>query len=179
MTFKRLKIAQDMLDKSNVASVLQLGPGHYPLKASGVRVDCDSTASPTYVYDLEKGLPMFIDNKFDCVTALEVLEHIYNTKRFLSEIHRVLKPNGYLILSVPNIVYLKYRLAFMFGKVPSHAAKADWTYDNDARGHVSDYNLESLTAHLAASGFKVIESRTDSNMPVKFGRTLIVKAVKV
>jgi 2-polyprenyl-3-methyl-5-hydroxy-6-metoxy-1,4-benzoquinol methylase len=64
----------------------------------------------------------------DICIASEVLEHIYHSKKLISEIKRILKPYGFLILSVPNICSLKYRVAFLIGKIPAHAAKADCTY---------------------------------------------------
>lgn len=46
-----------------------------------------------------KGAP---DNYFDFVVSFQVIEHIKNDEEFLSEIHRVLKPGGKLILTTPN-----------------------------------------------------------------------------
>ena len=47
------------------------------------------------------GLPL-ADHTVDAALSFEVLEHVRNESRALSEIHRVLKPGGSLILSVPN-----------------------------------------------------------------------------
>lgn len=44
----------------------------------------------------------FVDNSFDVVVSFEVIEHVKDYERFLSEIHRVLKRGGKLILSTPN-----------------------------------------------------------------------------
>lgn len=52
------------------------------------------------VGDAEK-LP-FPDGHFDKVIASEVIEHIPDWKKSLSEMHRVLKPKGTLVVSVPN-----------------------------------------------------------------------------
>jgi ubiquinone/menaquinone biosynthesis C-methylase UbiE len=45
----------------------------------------------------------FSDNSFDVVVSLEVLEHIGNYRKYLSEILRVLKSGGIYVLSTPNI----------------------------------------------------------------------------
>ncbi len=45
----------------------------------------------------------FEDNYFDIVVTFQVIEHIKNDHLFLSEIKRVLKPGGKLILTTPNI----------------------------------------------------------------------------
>ena len=45
----------------------------------------------------------FDDNQFDIVILTEVLEHIPDDKLAAKEIIRVLKPGGYLFLTVPNL----------------------------------------------------------------------------
>ena len=44
----------------------------------------------------------FKDNSFDVVILSDVLEHVADEKKCLSEIHRVLKDDGKLILTVPH-----------------------------------------------------------------------------
>jgi ubiquinone/menaquinone biosynthesis C-methylase UbiE len=44
----------------------------------------------------------FLDNTFDVVSSFEVIEHLKDYKIHLSEISRVLKSDGYLLLSTPN-----------------------------------------------------------------------------
>lgn len=40
--------------------------------------------------------------RYDAVTALQVLEHIYDVRSFLEGCHAVLKPGGTLVVAVPN-----------------------------------------------------------------------------
>jgi 2-polyprenyl-3-methyl-5-hydroxy-6-metoxy-1,4-benzoquinol methylase len=44
----------------------------------------------------------FAPGSFDCVVAIEVLEHVDADRRFIEEIHRVLKPGGAFLLTTPN-----------------------------------------------------------------------------
>lgn len=41
------------------------------------------------------------DSSMDAVLCNQVLEHVFNPEAFLSELHRVLRPGGVLILTVP------------------------------------------------------------------------------
>lgn len=48
-----------------------------------------------------KRLP-FKNDSFNIITLLEVLEHVGDEKKMIKELHRVIKPDGLLVLSVPN-----------------------------------------------------------------------------
>ena len=54
------------------------------------------------VANLEHPFP-YANNSFDLVTANQIIEHLVNVDGFLQNIHRVLKPGGYLILSTENL----------------------------------------------------------------------------
>ena len=70
-------------------------------------IDYYQTASEWYhtkpdIYCNALNLP-FTDNFFDVVLLFDVLEHIENSDQLLSEINRVLKPGGKLLMQVPFI----------------------------------------------------------------------------
>lgn len=44
----------------------------------------------------------FKNNRFEAVFCLEALEHVFDLQKVLSEIKRVLKPGGYLVVLVPT-----------------------------------------------------------------------------
>ena len=75
------------------------------MQLPGQKVDvCDLNTDP---------LP-YADNTFDLVTFTEVIEHIEHHQDALREIYRVLKDDGYLIVTTPNILNIKSRLRFLF-----------------------------------------------------------------
>lgn len=49
----------------------------------------------------------FKDNTFNCIASCDVLEHIPNYKKALKECHRVLKPNGRFIFTIPFLINSK------------------------------------------------------------------------
>lgn len=52
--------------------------------------------------DSEYQLP-FKNNSFDIISANQLIEHLIKTDSFIKEIYRVLKPNGYLLISTENL----------------------------------------------------------------------------
>jgi SAM-dependent methyltransferase len=147
--------------------ILDLGAGANPISATltsrqQIRVDVRLDKHPTLVCDLAQTIPL-ADHTVDLVIAGEIIEHIVHSRRFLSEIHRVLVPGGSLLLSTPNVVSLKYRVAFVLGRIPAHAARADYTYgDGDPAnrwGHVRDYSFAELRTVLQENGFRVTAER--------------------
>jgi len=63
----------------------------------------------------------FKANQFDTVIMGDVLEHVNNEKKTLSEVHRVMKKNGTLLLSVPHKGLFRFidvfNLKFYFPKL--------------------------------------------------------------
>jgi len=109
----------------------------------------------------QQSLP-FRSASFDCVTALEILEHIIDTDYFLEEIHRVLKAGGTLMISTPNINMLKNRLRVPLGLYPYGLE-----YRTEIH-HVRLYNLATLLSHLRATGFEVVRYRGTHLVPQRF-----------
>ena len=58
----------------------------------------------------------FADASFDIVICTEVIEHVTETRQLITEINRVLKKGGKLIVSTPNLVSLGNRIGMVFGK---------------------------------------------------------------
>lgn len=66
-----------------------------------------------YGVNLLEHLP-YDDASFDVILLVEVIEHLENHRLALSELARILKPNGVLILTTPNIMRLNSRLHFLW-----------------------------------------------------------------
>lgn len=89
--------------------------------------------------DIEKGKYFFGNQKFDSIICLNVLEHIKNDTRALSNVYRLLKSGGKLILLVPSH-------QFLYGEI-------DRSID-----HFRRYDKSKICEKLNEIGFKIIKS---------------------
>lgn len=64
--------------------------------------------------DINNNLP-FADNSFDVIVSNHVIEHLVDTDKFAEEIYRILKPNGYAIISTENLSAYHNLFALFFG----------------------------------------------------------------
>lgn len=60
----------------------------------------------------------FPNNYFDIIILTDVIEHIPDRYSLFKELKRILKKKGRLIIETPNVVKLRNRLDFLFGKYP-------------------------------------------------------------
>ena len=169
----RINIAIDLLeeevhkltDKSN-AKLLSLGCstgmaekeiiGRTGLKVYGLEgsEECAQIAAENglimEVGDVTKKLP-YADNSFEFVFAGEVIEHVMEIRSFLSEIKRVLKPSGYLIITTPNLARVDDRIKFIFGIAPRHTSPIhEYLYL-----HIRPFTYGSLQETLNKMGFVI------------------------
>lgn len=78
-------------------------------------------------------------NTFDLVLVLDILEHIEDDKKAISEIYRVLKPEGIAIIFVPTFMFL-------------------WGVTDELSQHFRRYTIKELKNKTRESGFKVIKA---------------------
>ena len=78
------------------------------------------------------------DSSVDLLSALDVLEHMDDDMRALSEFHRVLQPEGFLLVTVPAYRFL-------------------WSEHDEALMHRRRYIASELHIKLTSSGFRVLK----------------------
>lgn len=92
----------------------------------------------------------FESGTFDLALCLDVLEHLelLDQPRALSEIARVLRPGGGLLLSVPNLAHLHSRIRFLFSGTLTRTSAVE--------RHPGDRPLGEYLELLKTSGFEVL-----------------------
>jgi ubiquinone/menaquinone biosynthesis C-methylase UbiE len=111
--------------------------------------------------DLNQGLP-FEDTSFDYVVMLEVIEHLQNPYFVLREISRVLKKEGILLLSTPNILNLKSRFRFFFEGTYDYFREPPLElFHSSTHGffdiHLFAYKYPELEYILFDTGFNIVK----------------------
>ena len=101
--------------------------------------------------DLTDPLP-FGDDSFDDVIASLVLHYFEDWGPTLTEMHRVLRPDGRLIASVhhPTADYCIERLA---GRRPDYFATSNWTDEWTMGGHTAQMSFWSRPLHAMTDAF--------------------------
>ncbi len=75
------------------------------------------TKIKTIQCDLNFSFPVESET-FDAVTAGEVIEHMIDQSAFLQECRRVLKRDGFIVITTPNLSFSVNRLLVFAGKTP-------------------------------------------------------------
>jgi len=117
--------------------------------------------------DLNQPLPLESEN-FDVVHAANIIEHLSNTDMFLTEVHRILKLGGYLIISTCNLAAFHNIFFLLLGRQPPPADVSDefqvGVWDAPIRKNPSGpchrrmFTLRALEGLLGCHGFKVEKS---------------------
>ncbi len=105
------------------------------------------------------------DGTFDVVWASEVIEHVADTARWLSEVRRVLVPRGRLLLTTPN----HGRLRLALGGIER--------YSEPLGDHLHLYSARSLRELLEEFDFAQVDVKTLAGPPL-LRRLLTARAVR-
>lgn len=180
----RIKVAVDMileesdLNGSEPKYVLDIGCGEGTLgkilddelkdKINIIGCDISEKAleiastyySEVFQYDIEKNKleEKFNNQNFDYIVILEVLEHLFKPRQVLKQCYTVLKDEGVLIASFPNIAWYKYRIEMLKGYFPKNYL----LYPGE---HIQNFTLYSFNKLLLESGFSPIDIDGEFRFP--------------
>lgn len=120
----------------------------------------------------------FKSNFFDIVTAFDVVEHLKNPDLFFQRVYKILKKDGILVFSTPNIYSLG---AIIKGKknqslkgLPYKSRKQQWHGWRDDT-HISILPYEEWRKLLVQNRFKIIRDGTDTLWDVPYFRYIPYK----
>jgi 2-polyprenyl-3-methyl-5-hydroxy-6-metoxy-1,4-benzoquinol methylase len=166
--WKRSRI---ITQKKNKGTLLDIGCGdgsflkyianHSSLDVMGIEINQNNVDKlnatenfPVYSGDIRNlSLP---ESHFDVVTLWDVLEHVKDPKGLLQKVQTLVKPQGLLVLRVPNGDSLDFKI---FGKY--------WA-GVDAPRHYYIFTFKTLSKLLESAGFSIISKKCDIGSYLNF-----------
>ena len=105
-------------------------------------------------------------DRYDVIVLGDVLEHIIDPARLITAVRPALRREGVLVVSLPNIAFLKYRLLHLMGH---------WDYTETGvmdKTHLRFFTVPSMKRFFEAQGLRILRSKelvavSDIYWPVK------------
>jgi ubiquinone/menaquinone biosynthesis C-methylase UbiE len=117
-----------------------------------------------YVVDVSSQRLPFPDRFFDIVYMGDVIEHLVNPDFAVEEVARIIKTDGYMVLSTPNLASWLNRLILLFGMQPLFSEVSTLRQFGRFKGrtafsvgHLRLFTYRALKEFLEYYGFKVLK----------------------
>lgn len=107
-----------------------------------------------------------LQEKFDKIIAIDIIEHVVHPERLISELYRLLKDNGRLLITFPAW-HDKWENLFRFigRKILRRKGKTVRLSGWDPDAHQYDYDLKIWLKLMENGGFRLIKSRASTLFP--------------
>jgi len=119
------------------------------------------------------------DETYDYVVSNQVIEHTHNPGNYLMGCNRVLKNNGYLVISLPNIINTRYfagQLADFNKKFINYFR--DFRYDK-THDHIQAWDPLTFMTLLYSTGFKYVSHEFMEGIPLPKGKYINMKIPRI
>ena len=111
------------------------------------------------------------ENTFDLIICYHILEHVIDDVKAMSELHRVLKPNGTVLIQTPfkeGDIYENYNIT----------SEAERLLHFGQEDHVRIYSVEGLKKRLESVGFTILVNEYEKDDYLGFSNEIILLATK-
>jgi SAM-dependent methyltransferase len=117
--------------------------------------------------------PDFKKNHFDMVMLNDVLEHLHDSPKVLLEnLITFLKPDGLIMITVPNAVNIRKRLDVLRGKTNLPPFDSYYNYPGKWRGHIREYVRDDLYQLAKFLNLKILKLTGCDHMTEKLPENL-------
>jgi 2-polyprenyl-3-methyl-5-hydroxy-6-metoxy-1,4-benzoquinol methylase len=99
--------------------------------------------------------------RYDAVVLLEVIEHVHDPWQVLEFCRALLRPEGTLLLSTPNITSFFSRFRFLTSGRFHQFEPGDLSY-----GHINPMTAMMVATVMSETGFELLEKSPGPRMPV-------------
>ena len=144
--------SQRLIDSGFKVSAAELEPGRFRVDAHCQNLDLNSDFHDTW------------DEEFDLVVAIEIIEHLHNPRHFINNCLRLLKEDGYLLITSPNVESWLSRIRFL------RDGHLLWFEESDysSYGHVTPIFSWQIAQICRELGVELVEvSKTKNSLLLK------------
>jgi 2-polyprenyl-3-methyl-5-hydroxy-6-metoxy-1,4-benzoquinol methylase len=165
--YRRIRFGEERMDLISKFSslksgkILDIGAGSGFLIEEAISRGWDGIglelSKPACEFAVNRGIPIvsctldemdFKEDEFDVVTAFDVLEHIFEPRKFVRNIKRILKPYGTLMIYVPNMESASFHLM---------GDKAHFIWPTH---HLTYFTPETISKFMKILDFEVLHVET-------------------
>lgn len=118
-----------------------------------------SILNKVFVGNIEDDNFIWPEDKFDIIICADVLEHLFDPEILLKKLKNVLKDQGKVIISVPNVANYWIRKELMFGR---------FNYQNGGlmdKGHIRLLTYDSAVDIIKKAGYEISEFDVKIELP--------------
>ena len=120
-----------------------------------------------------------LDETYDYVVSNEVIEHTHNPGNYLMECNRVLKIDGFLVISLPNIINLR----FFAGQIADFDSKFKEYFSNSkydkTHDHIQAWDSLTFMTLLNSMGFEYVAHEFMEGMALPMGKYLNLNVPRI
>jgi SAM-dependent methyltransferase len=110
---------------------------------------------------------------FDMIMLHDVLEHLHDSPRdLLNDLLELVKPRGFLFVTVPNAVNIRKRISVLVGRTNLPGFDGYYWHAGQWRGHVREYVRDDLVKLCEYLNLEVLEVRGCDHMLRKLPRSV-------
>lgn len=117
---------------------------------------------------IEQAIEGITDQSIDCVVCNDVLEHLVDPWLVLRQLRRVLRPNGAVVSSLPNVRHFPVFKSYLMG--------ADWKYEKMGvldRTHLRFFTRKSIARMFEECGYSVERQEGIFGRPLPWKASLL------
>ena len=111
-------------------------------------------------------------DKFDIVLLMDILEHVADTDRLIENARSYVSPNGFIVLTTPNLSSLVCRISLLLGFLPPpmevsfrNASYGRFSLGGPPVGHIRVFTYNALVDFSISHGLTISKI---SGIPVKY-----------
>lgn len=121
-----------------------------------------------HALDLNAAFAERFEERFDLVTAIEIIEHLDSPRAFLRQVYSLLEDDGHALVTMPNVAHWAGRLKFLLRGEHRHFGEVDYL-----QRHISPVTDLHMRLMFREIGFDLVASVTAGTFAGSLKRAIL------